>query len=460
MATPVIMPRQGQSVESCVIGQWLKKVGDKVAVGDELFTYETDKAIFDEAAKVDGELLAVFFAEGDDVPCLTNVCVIGKPGEDISAFNPAGADAAPAVALPVAAPTAQTGAPEFPSQRAHPAASPAPVSPSDLAISPRAKALAGKQNVDLRAVVPTGPKGRVIERDIVQLIDDGRFGTGAAGTAYLPGTSGTGIGGRVSVDNVVGQGKGTARSAETIAPTPAIGSFYEEKHSNIRKLIAKAMVHSLSSMAQLTYNASFDASDILQFRAKIKKARESSLADMIDFPENITINDIILYTVSRVVKNHKMCNAHYHDDRMVIFKNVNLGLAVDTPRGLMVPTIFNADQLSIGEISAQAKEMAAACQKGTISPDQLKDGTITVTNLGALGIESFTPVINLPQTAILGVNCLKTDIRNVNGVAIPYPSMSLSLTCDHRAIDGAPAARFLQDLTNALENFSLLLLLK
>ena len=450
MATPVIMPRQGQSVESCVIGQWLKKVGDKVAVGDELFTYETDKAIFDEAAKVDGELLAVFFAEGDDVPCLTNVCVIGKPGEDISAFNPAGADAAPAVALPVAAPTAQTGAPEFPSQRAHPAASPAPVSPSDLAISPRAKALAGKQNVDLRAVVPTGPKGRVIERDIVQLINDGRYATGAAGTAYLPGTSGTGIGGRVSVADQIGQ--------ET--PPPAIASFYEEKHSNIRKLIAKAMVQSLASMAQLTYNASFDATDILQLRAKLKKARESGLIDKIGLPGNITINDIILYTVSRVVKKHKMCNAHYHDDRMVIFKNVNLGLAVDTPRGLMVPTIFNADQLSIGEISAQAKEMAAACQKGTISPDQLKDGTITVTNLGALGIESFTPVINLPQTAILGVNCLKTDIRNVNGVAIPYPSMSLSLTCDHRAIDGAPAARFLQDLTNALENFSLLLLLK
>jgi pyruvate dehydrogenase E2 component (dihydrolipoamide acetyltransferase) len=329
---------------------------------------------------------------------------------------------------------------------------------SDLAISPRAKALAGKQNVDLRTVRPTGPKGRVIERDIVQLIDDGRFATGAAGTDYLPGITGTGIGGRVSVDNVVSQDNNIARNAEATIPPPAIGSFYEEKHSNIRKLIAKAMVQSLASMAQLTYNASFDATDILQFRAKLKKARESGLADMIVLPENITINDIILYTVSRVVKNHPRCNAHYHDDRMVIFNNVNLGLAVDTPRGLMVPTIFNADQLSIGEISAQAKALSAACQKGTISPDQLKDGTITVTNLGALGIESFTPVINLPQTAILGVNCLRTDVRNVNGVAVPYPSMSLSLTCDHRAIDGAPAARFLQDLTNALENFSLLLL--
>ena len=443
------MPRQGQSVESCVIAQWVKKVGDKVAVGDELFTYETDKAIFDEAAKVEGELLAIFFAEGDDVPCLTNVCVIGKPGEDISAFNPAGA-AATTAGSAVAAPAAQSASAQSPTQSAHAAADPAPVSVSDLVISPRARALAGKQNVDLRAVSPTGPKGRVIERDIVQLINDGRFATGAAGTDYRPGIAGTGIGGRVSVADQANQGSSP--------PPPAVASFYEEKHSTIRKLIAKAMVQSLASMAQLTYNASFDATDILQFRAKLKKARESGLADMIDLPENITINDIILYTVSRVVKNHKMCNAHYHDDRMVIFNNVNLGLAVDTPRGLMVPTIFNADQLSIGEISTQAKELSAACQKGTISPDQLKDGTITVTNLGALGIESFTPVINLPQTAILGVNCLRTDVRNVNGLAVPYPSMSLSLTCDHRAIDGAPAARFLRGLTNALESFSLLLL--
>jgi pyruvate dehydrogenase E2 component (dihydrolipoamide acetyltransferase) len=448
MATPVIMPRQGQSVESCVIGQWLKKVGERVAVGDELFTYETDKAIFDEAAKVEGELLAVFFAEGDDVPCLTNVCVIGKPGEDVSAFNPAVANTPPAAA--VAAPAAASAV--APSPGAAPAAGPAPVDVSGLAISPRARALAGKQNVDLRAVVATGPKGRVIERDIVQLIADGRFATGAAGTDYRPGMAGSGIGGRVSVADVAGQG--------IAAPAPAAAgtsSCYEEKHSTIRKLIAKAMVQSLSSMAQLTYNASFDATDILQLRAKLKGARETGLADLIGLPQNITINDIILYTVSRVVQKHKRCNAHYHDDRMVIFNNVNLGVAVDTPRGLMVPTIFNAGQLSIGEISVQAKAMSAACQKGTISPDQLKDGTITVTNLGALGIESFTPVINLPQTAIVGVNCLKTAVREVNGQAVPYPSMSLSLTCDHRAIDGAPAARFLQDLTNALENFSLLL---
>ena len=218
------------------------------------------------------------------------------------------------------------------------------------------------------------------------------------------------------------------------------------------------MVQSLSTMAQLTYNMSFDATDILAFRARHKKAKEAGLTDALSLPANVTINDIILYTVSRVVKNHKMCNAHYFDDKMVFFNNVNLGVAVDTPRGLMVPTIFNADELSIGEIAAQAKAKSAACQQGTISPDQLKDGTITVTNLGSLGIESFTPVINPPQTCILGVNCLSTAFKLVDGQPVAYSAMSLSLTADHRAIDGAPAARFLKDLKNALENFSLLLM--
>jgi len=452
MATPVIMPRQGQSVESCIIGKWYKKVGDKVTVGEDLFSYETDKATFDEAAKLDGEILAIFFPEEDDVPCLMNVCVIGNPGESVAEFDPRGTEAAPVAATaPVAAAVQVAPAAQASASAAAPA-----VDLSSIAISPRAKALAQKQNVDLRAAARSGPKGRVIERDVRSLIDAGHFATGAVGTDFAAGTAGSGIGGRVSVSDL---DKTVVPAAATQATAAApVASSYEEKHTNIRKLIAKSMVQSLSTMAQLTYNASFDATEILNFRAKHKKAKEAGLTEAIGLPANVTINDIILYTVSRVVKSHKMCNAHYFDDKMVFFNNVNLGVAVDTPRGLMVPTIFNADQLTIGEISAQAKAHSAACQQGTISPDQLKDGTITVTNLGSLGIESFTPVINPPQTCILGVNCLTTAFKLVDGQPVAYSSMSLSLTADHRAIDGAPAARFLKDLKNALENFSLLLM--
>jgi pyruvate dehydrogenase E2 component (dihydrolipoamide acetyltransferase) len=466
MATPVIMPRQGQSVESCIIGKWYKQVGDTVSVGEDLFSYETDKATFDEAAKVDGQVLAIFFAEDDDVPCLTNVCVIGAPGEDTAAFDPRGGEssaAAAAASAPEAA-AVQAAAPAGAAAAAGDAGAIPAIDLAGLAISPRAKGLSKKHHVDLRTVAPTGPKGRVIERDVRTLIDAGRFATGALGSApesgYPAGLAGTGIGGRVSVADLTPAAP--AAAALTSAPAPSSASFaattVEEKHTNIRKLIAKSMTSSLSTMAQLTYNSSFDATDVLDFRARLKKAQASGLAEKIGLTANITLNDIFLYTVSRVVKAHRACNAHYHDDKMVYFGHVNLGMAVDTPRGLMVPTIFNADQLSIGEISAQAKAKSAACQSGTISPDELKDGTITITNLGSLGIESFTPVINPPQTCILGVDCLSTAVKDVGGVAVPYQRMGLSLTADHRIIDGAPAARFLQDLKNALENFSILLM--
>ena len=204
-------------------------------------------------------------------------------------------------------------------------------------------------------------------------------------------------------------------------------------------------------MAQLTLNASFDATNIMEFRKQVK-ANKDKLG-----LENITINDIILYAVSRTVLNHRDCNAHFLDDTMRYFNTVNLGVAVDTPRGLMVPTLFNAERKSLNEISKEAKSIAQMAQSGNINPDLLQGGTITITNLGTLGIESFTPVINPPQTCILGVNTLETRVKNVNGEMKMYQAMTLSLTFDHRALDGAPAARFLQELCRNLENFSILL---
>ncbi len=454
-ATAVIMPRQGQSVESCIIGKWHKKTGDKVNVGDNLFTYETDKATFDETSKVEGEMLAVFFEEGDDVPCLMNVCVIGKPGADVSAFDPRGVEQASEAVVEVKADVAAPAIDTKSDAKIDTAIQVKNASDLDkMAISPRAKRLAQKSVADLRFAEPSGPKGRVIERDVLKLIKEGRLATGAAGTDYAAGIEGTGIGGRVSVSDL-------SKAPLAEAPANLLEESYEEKHTNIRKYIAKAMHESLSSMAQLTLHASFDATDILDLRAKIKKANASGMSDSLGLTiaaANPTINDIILYAVSRVIKNHRLCNAHYYSDKMVFFNTVNLGMAVDTPRGLMVPTIFGAEKMSVAQISANAKKLAADCQKGTISPDNLKGGTFTITNLGTMGIEMFTPVINPPQTCILGVNTLKTAVKDVNGVAVPYQSMGLSLTFDHRALDGAPAARFLKDLKETLENFSLLMM--
>ena len=440
-ATPVIMPKQGQSVESCIIAKWHKQKGDTVSEGDVLFTYETDKATFDEEAKVAGILLDVFFEEGDDVPCLTNVCAIGKEGNTTEELRPGGnAEAAPAeVAKVTAAPA--------------PVAAVATGKAGETAkISPRAKGLAARRGVDATMATPTGPYGRIIERDVQALVDSGQGFLSAAAEGYKPGMVGTGIGGRVRVEDLAASPAPSQKAEAAPAAPVATGAEFEDvKLPNIRKVIAKSMHASLSEMAQLTLNSSFDAAEIMGYRSKVKNSMEMlGLA-------NITLNDIVLYAVSRVLKNHKDLNAHFLGDTMRYYNVVNLGIAVDTPRGLMVPTLFGADSMSLNEISIKSKELAKACQSGTISPDMLSGGSFTVTNLGSLGIESFTPVINPPQTGILGVDTITTGVKEVAGELKPYKKMGLSLTFDHRAVDGAPAARFLQELTRVLENFSILL---
>lgn len=447
MATPVIMPRQGQSVESCIITKWNKQVGDKVAVGDLLFTYETDKATFDEESQVEGILLAILHEEGDDVPCLENVCVIGAEGEDVSQFA-VQAEAAP-VQAESAAPAQAAAAPAVSQSQANEAQVAAKAAEGEIKISPRARAYAEKTGVDYRYAVPSGAEGRIIERDIVALREQGVMVTSAASGEYLAGGSrieGTGIGGRVSVQDL------SAPAASVPAAQSVQGPDFEDvKLPNIRKVIARSMTASLTGMAQLTLNTSFDATELMAYRKKVKENGEKlGLA-------NITLNDMVLYAVSRTLLNHKDLNAHLLDDKMRYFKNVHLGMAVDTERGLMVPTIFNANRLSLNDIAAEAKKCVADCQKGSISPDKLSGASFTVSNLGSLGIESFTPVINPPQTGILGVDNIITRVKEVNGQIKTYPAMGLSLTFDHRALDGAPAAKFLKELAANLENFSALL---
>ena len=443
MATPVIMPRQGQSVESCIIAKWHKQKGDQVNVGDQLFTYETDKATFDEEATVAGILLDVFFEEGDDVECLLNVCVIGEAGEDTSAFRPAGDDdAAPAeAAAPIAAaPIAEATVAKV-----------SDTAKENVFISPRAKNHAEKLGVDVRFAEGTGPNGRVIERDVEALAQSGTAFTKAAQAEAAGSTDkfeGTGIGGRVTTGDL--KKPVAAAVAEAMSAQEGV-AYTDTPLTNIRKVISKSMHNSLSTTAQLTLNTSFDATEIMAYRKKLKANSEKLGLG------NITLNDIVLYAVSRTLLAHEDLNAHMLDDKMRRFSHVNLGVAVDTPRGLMVPTIFCSELKSLAEISAETKELAGACQGGTISPDLLTGGSFTVTNLGSFGIESFTPVLNAPQTGILGVDTIVQRAKEVDGEIKFYPAMGLSLTFDHRAVDGAPAAKFLQDLKTNLENFSVLL---
>ena len=430
LANPVIMPRQGQSVESCIITTWHKKVGDTVAEGDILFSYETDKSAFDEKSLFSGTVLAVLCEEGDVVPCLDTVCVIGNEGEDVSAFTGGAAPAEEAKAEEAAAPEAAQA----------PVSTAAEVKEGErIKISPRAKALALKTGVDMTAVTPTGPHGRIIERDINAALDAGKTATVSAVEDFLAGKA-----------PVVIPATEADAPAVAAAPAPAVveAEYEEVPMSGVRRAIARSMHASLSEMAQLTLNASFDATNLMEYRKALKAGGEAMGLS------KISINDMVMFAVSRVLLDHPTLNATLVDNTMRLYKHANVGMAVDTDRGLLVPTIFKADTLSLAEYSKAAKAAAAKAREGALTPDEMSGGSFTVTNLGSLGIESFTPVINPPQTAILGV-CAVTNRLKADGSV--YPAMGLSLTFDHRAVDGAPAAKFLKDLCTALENFSLLL---
>lgn len=445
MATPVMMPKVGITVETCILTEWHKKKGDAVKVGDVLFTYETDKSTIDEESEVEGIMLEQFFAEGDEVPCMVNVCAIGNEGDSVEEFRPAKEGAEEPAPAPAPAAEATPAPAEAPAPVAAPAA-PAAAPGEFVKASPRAKALAKKAGVDYRFATPTGAEGRIVEKDVRALMAAGPAATYAAGAAF-EGQAGTGLGGRFSVSDI-------GAAAPAAAPAAPAAAYTDEKLSGVRKAIAKSMTTSLTTIPQLTHTLTFDATEIMAFRKKVKAGGEELGLG------NITLNDIVLYAVSRVLKKeeYKALNANLlNGDTMRYFTNVHLGVAVDTPRGLLVPTLRNADQMSLNEISAATKELAKAAREGTLSPDLMSGASFTISNLGSFGIESFTPVINPPQTGILGVDTITTRVKEVDGEIKTYPAMGLSLTYDHRALDGTPASRFLVDLKKALENFSILL---
>lgn len=401
-AQAVIMPKEGITVESCIIGEWKKNVGDAVAVGDVLFTYETDKAEFECPSTAAGTLLAKFFEDGDEVPCLVNVCAVGNPGDAYEFLKPGAEAPAPAAEAPAA---------EAPAAAAAPAAPKAELT----AISPRAMAKAVANNVNPALATGTGPKGRIIERDIDKLIASG------AAAAYA-------------------------------APAAAEETAFEDvKFGPVRKATAKSMTKSLSTMAQLTQQYSFDASQIQAYRAMLKP---------MDAPMGkISLNDMVMFAVAKTIKSCPDLNANMVEDNAIRhFSHVNLGFACDTPRGLLVPTIFHADEMSLLELSMEAKRLAAAARDGSLSPDEMTGATFTVTNIGSFGCEAFTPVVNPPQIGILGVCNIQTKIKSAkDGMIETYPAMGLSLTFDHRALDGAPAARYMSELCKSLESFMTLM---
>jgi len=405
MAIAVLMPKQGQSVESCLIIKWNKKVGDKVKVEEPICEVETDKAVFEVEAPEAGTMLNIFYKEGDDVPVLTTIAIIGQPGEKIDHLVP---QKTVSVSKEEYVKNQKTVTLDKSIEKAK-----SSFKDGLVPISPLARRLAEKKGIDFSSLIGSGPGGRIIKKDIEKAIPEGE-----------PLSSST----------------GSKKIFEPLKEIPVEG---------VRKIISERMFMSLQSTAQLTLNTSVDASNLLASRKWLKSSPETLGLS------GISINDLLLYIVAKTLPKFRALNAHFLEDKILEFEHVHLGFAVDSPRGLMVPVIRNAHLLSLKEISKEAKRLSASCLEGSIKADEITGGTFTVTNLGTMGIESFTPILNVPQVAILGVCSiyLKPLMKEDKVQFIPH--LGLSLTFDHRAIDGAPAARFLQELATAIANFEL-----
>ncbi len=420
MATPILMPRQGQSVESCILGQWYKSVGEEVSEGDTLFSYETDKASFEEEAKEDGILLATFFEEGDEVPVLVNVAVLGKAGESFDEFNPGKETTTETTQIETVEEAPKVI--EFEVEDSLPN--------KRLRISPLAKNMAEKLGVTVQSLKGSGPHGRIIARDVEM--------ANATKPAMQPGVN--------SAPKTVGE-----KAPEVVLEES--DDYNIKAIPNIRKLIATAMHQSLQNSAQLTHHMSADARKMMKLRKKFKQQFADGTVS-----QNVTINDLVCFATIRALEKFPQVNTHYHGDKMKWFKKVHLGLAVDTDRGLMVPALKNADDLSITGLSSQLKQLSTAARNGNVNPDLLNPAaaTFTVSNLGNYGVEMFTPVINLPQTAILGVCTIVPRPKEIeDGVYGFVPMIGLSLTYDHQALDGGEATLFLAEIKNQIENLSI-----
>ena len=408
MAQAIVMPKLGNTVDSVILLAWHVDVGESVAAGDVLCEIETDKAALEVESAASGVLLAQFFEAGDEVPVLENIAAVGRAGESFAELMPAHAP------------------------------------PNSVFISPRAKNLAQRKGVDYQQVTGSGPNGRIIERDIEAAIES-QMKISPVAQAML-------AGGEYKLGDEHPAGSRVTKSHLMPTHSEKPPATKAVPLQGLRRTIAKRMLESAQTTAQLTLNASADATALIAFRQRLKNSDESLGL------RSVSINDLLMYALAQTLPDFPDLNAVYENETVYQHQAVNLGMAVDTRRGLMAPVVRQAESLSLKQLSAETRRLALACRDGSIRPDEMTGGSFTLTNLGGLGIESFTPLLNPPQVAILGAGSINLKpLQGENGVDF-VPHIGLSLTVNHQVVDGAPAAHFLAALGGRLTHIDLLAL--
>ena len=470
MATEVIMPKAGMAMERGTVIQWFKKPGDYVEAGEPLLEIETDKVAMEVEAEVSGFLLSILHDAGDEVEVIKTIGYIGEKGEAPPTGEAGGSEGgagADSSGAETEAPQpenkeATSGGEGATTQDAGDDAEPAGTGVPDgkIAATPAARRRAEELGLSLSAATATGNWGEVRERDVEAA---GRSGSGAEPQVSplarklaqdegvdLATVTGTGPGGRIVKRDVIaaaerapasgGAGAPAGAATGAAAATPSEGE--RKPLRGMRKTIAERMLESHQTVPPVTLNRKVRVSTLFALREQINSEVE----------ERISLNDFIVKAVAKALVDAPYMRTILQGDELVELPEINIGIAVALEEGLLVPVVRNVDRLTLAELSIQGKDLARRARERKLEAHELQNGCFTVTNLGMFGISSFTPIINLPQSAILGVNGAEDELYLEEGEVKSRKVMTLSLTIDHRIIDGAQGAIFLDKLAKLLEN--------
>ena len=442
MATQVIMPKLSPTMEEGQLSRWLKKEGDKVSMGEPLAEIDTDKATMEMQALANGVLRKILIKEGESAPLGQMIAIIGEPDEDISgmvqtASQPAKAqteakpEAQPAPPQPEASQPAvaatqratESRPPEESKERKEGAELPGNgrgAAPSTrLIVSPLAARMAAEAGVDLRSLSGTGPGGRIVKRDIEAAMSQGQAAREAQAEPRL-------------------------RAVEK-APQPVFGAstYHDEPASEIRRTIARRLVTSIGPVPHFFLTIEVEMDRAVEMRRNINE---------LDPQLKISINDIIIKVAAAALIEHPQVNASFQDKHIRYYDHADIGVAVAIEEGLITPVVRSADQKSLSEIAREVRELAERARHRKLRPEEYTGASFSVSNLGMFGIDEFTAVINPPEGAILAVGAVSAKPVVRDGEIVSRQMMRVTMSCDHRVIDGATGARFLQTFKKFLEN--------
>jgi pyruvate dehydrogenase E2 component (dihydrolipoamide acetyltransferase) len=430
MAKITEMTQLSPTMAEGTIVKWIKKTGDSVQAGDVMAEVETDKAVMEMEAYESGTLLHIVAQEGTKVKVGGPVAIVGKSGEDISqlltqvanlnASAPASSAPAPSAPPPPTPTPSPVSQPEPVAKKQEPASpppekkmepAPIPVSGNRILASPLAKAYAVDKGITLKGVIGSGPGGRILKKDLIQ-----------------------------------------SQQTQTISPS------VQKKDQSIplsgmRKTIARRLWESKQHIPHFYLNTEIDAERMVEFREKLNSDLQATSAE----PIKVSLNDLIIKAVSRALIKVPAVNASFNEEQIMIHGNIDIGMAVSIDGGLLTPVIRNADLKSVIQIAKETKSLATRARERKLKPDEFTGSSFTISNLGMFGIESFSAIINEPESAILAVGGLIEKPVIKNGTIVPGKTIKMTMSCDHRSVDGALGAQFLQELKKILESpFSLL----